>query len=250
MATTRRSGAHRGPLPGDRLRRITRVDGAMAFYIRVGCLLRPDDVVLDVGCGRGEAAEDPAPSRRQLRILKGRCARVISIDPDGVGADNPCIDEFRPIVARRWPVDDESVDLRLHGQCRRAYRSSRCVLRRVRACPEARMLLRVKTANSLGDAALAARSHPQRLARGRSARSAARTGPERRLPHLLSLQPPAAPAHSPVECGFTAYVHGHAAEPAYLGFSLPTYALGVVWARVAPSILLNTLLDFAERARR
>ena len=37
----------------------TRVDGTMAFYLRVRSLLCPDSVVLDVGCGRGEYGEDP-----------------------------------------------------------------------------------------------------------------------------------------------------------------------------------------------
>ena len=112
------------------------------------------------------------------------------------------------------------------------------------------MLPARQAANALGDAALAARvipnaSHavvPRGLQRERDPRDVIPTtyccNRPRRLRIVL------------LQCGFTAYVHGHAAEPAYLGFSLPTYALGVVWARVAPSILLNTLLDFAERARR
>ena len=71
MASTRRTAPIDAFFPETAFGGFTRVDGAMAFYLRVDSLLSPDDVVLDVGCGRGAAAEDPVPSRRHLRVLKG-----------------------------------------------------------------------------------------------------------------------------------------------------------------------------------
>ena len=228
----------------------TRVDGAMAFYLRVDSLLTLNDIVLDVGCGRGEAAEDPAPSRRRLRILRGRCAKVIGIDHDGVAADNPCIDEFRPIVASRWPVDDESIDLCLADNVLEHIAQPDAFVAECARVLKPGGFLCVKTANSLGYAALAARVIPNAaheiVLRGlqpqRDSRDVFptyyRCNSPRRLRATLS------------RCGFTAYVYGHGAEPAYLGFSRPTYALGIAWARLTPSVLQNTLFAFAVRSPR
>lgn len=88
-------------------------DGTVVFYGRVQSLLTPAMTVLDVGCGRGAGlVDDPVRRRQELRQLRGRCRRVIGIDVDPVGAENPGVDEFRhlsdPTV---WPVDDASVDL-------------------------------------------------------------------------------------------------------------------------------------------
>lgn len=69
----------------------------VVFYTRVHSLLSPDSIVLDIGCGRGRAVDDPVPLRRQLRTLKGKCRHVIGIDVDPAAAANPCIDEFRAI---------------------------------------------------------------------------------------------------------------------------------------------------------
>ena len=49
--------------------------------------------------------------RRELRMLRGRCRRVIGIDIDESAEQNPGIDEFRLITGNRWPVDDEGIDL-------------------------------------------------------------------------------------------------------------------------------------------
>src|SRR5262245_9446224 len=90
----------------------TDLDGTVPFYARVQELLPPDGVALDIGCGRGAQAEDPVRIRRELRVLRGRCARVIGIDLDEAAAENEFIDEFRPLeVDRPWPVDSASVDL-------------------------------------------------------------------------------------------------------------------------------------------
>lgn len=81
----------------------TDIDGTVAFYNRINALLEPSFVVLDVGCGRGAFNEDLVPLRRDLRILKGKVAKVIGIDVDRDAADNPSLDDFRLIdgLARR-----------------------------------------------------------------------------------------------------------------------------------------------------
>jgi len=89
----------------------TRIDGTIAFFVRVNALLQPDFTVLDVGCGRGEYVEDTNAYRKNLRILKDKVQRVIGIDVDEADRENPCIDEFRRIEGERWPLDDQTADM-------------------------------------------------------------------------------------------------------------------------------------------
>jgi|GEM_PF-3188102 len=84
-------------------------DSAAMFCSIIHALLPQTQVVVDVGCGRGGAVQtldgsDPLDFRGEGR-------RVIGIDVDPVGTDNPVIDEFRLIDGDRWPLDDASVDL-------------------------------------------------------------------------------------------------------------------------------------------
>ena len=89
----------------------TDIDGTIAFFLHVNALINKDHVVLDVGCGRGEYAEDTVDLRRNLRSLKGKCSKVIGIDVDKVATSNPCIDEFQLITETRWPIGDTSIDV-------------------------------------------------------------------------------------------------------------------------------------------
>jgi len=66
---------------------------------------------LDVGCERGSYNEDMVPLRRNLRILKGKVAKVIGIDVDKDAHDNPFLDEFYQIQNDSWPVESNSIDL-------------------------------------------------------------------------------------------------------------------------------------------
>lgn len=90
----------------------SRVDGTMAFFTRIQSIARPEMTALDVGCGRGVAAEtfQQRPWER-CRILKGVCQKVIGIDVSSAGAENPLIDEFRQIDGDCWPVESASIDL-------------------------------------------------------------------------------------------------------------------------------------------
>ncbi len=224
-----------------------RSDGTMAFYQRVNALLKPSDVVLDVGCGRGEYAEDSVESRAKLRTLRGKCAAVIGVDSDVDAAANPCVDEFRHILGDRWPVEREAIDLCLvdsvlehvddpdafFGECRRVLR------------PEG--YLCVRTPNALGYATVMARlipnaAHAAVLARVQTGRRAVdifptfyRCNSSRRLRDALRRH------------GFEACVYGYGPAPAYLDFSTVAYTLGVIWAAAAPSVVQAELHGFARR---
>jgi len=88
-------------------------DGAVAFHCRVQSLLQPDFIVCDFGCGRGFHKDLFRGYAHDLQVLKGKVARVIGVDVDVYGADNPYIDEFRQIQLPdgRLPLQDGSVDL-------------------------------------------------------------------------------------------------------------------------------------------
>ncbi|HYF47135.1 MAG TPA: class I SAM-dependent methyltransferase [Acidimicrobiales bacterium] len=91
----------------------SRIDGTVEFYSRVTALLRPEMTVLDFGAGRGAAAEDPVPFRRELQALRGRVARVVGADIDPVVVDNPGVDEAVVLqgAGTALPLADQSVDL-------------------------------------------------------------------------------------------------------------------------------------------
>jgi SAM-dependent methyltransferase len=88
-------------------------DQEVAFYTQVAALLRPDDVVLDFGAGRGEFMEtDPSYYRAWLQNFRGRCAHVDGCDPDPVVDENPTLDASAVIEpGKPLPYADDRFDL-------------------------------------------------------------------------------------------------------------------------------------------
>src|SRR5688500_10974191 len=89
------------------------VDGTIRFYTRVNSLIDENDILLDVGCGRGEYQDDTCEFRKKLRILKGKCKKVNGIDVDTNAKINPYIDEFFFIGdGDHWlAIEDNSIDI-------------------------------------------------------------------------------------------------------------------------------------------
>ena len=90
----------------------SRTDTTVEFYVRVGTLIAPHHVLLDLGAGRGsehiDAADEPVTKMRDFR---GRCARVIGADVDSAVFENPSLDEAVQLVGDTLPLDDNSVDI-------------------------------------------------------------------------------------------------------------------------------------------
>jgi SAM-dependent methyltransferase len=99
--------------PENRAGGFSRCDGTVQFYQRVRALLRPDNVVLDFGAGRGAAYyQDPSLYRKCLRNLRGEGRHVIGVDIDPVVSSNPWIDEAVVIDSTsRLPFPNEAFDL-------------------------------------------------------------------------------------------------------------------------------------------
>jgi SAM-dependent methyltransferase len=236
--------------PEKRFGGFTNVDGTVAFYSRINAVVDGSSIVLDLGCGRGAAAEDPVPWRRHLQTLRGRCARVIGADVDAAAAANPLIDEFHLIVDGRLPLGDESIDV-----CYSDY-----VLEHVEDVDAffaecARVLkpgghLFIRTPNMWSYMGVASRLVPDRL----HARVLHRIQPGRRkddvYPTVYRCNSRRKLQRALEKHGFVSVVQTHDAEPAYLAFSRVLYILGVLHQRYAPRAMRQTLFAFATKQSR
>ena len=225
----------------------THVDGTVAFYSRINAVVDPTSVVLDIGCGRGAASEDPVPWRRELQILRGRCARVIGADVDPAAADNPAIDEFHLIEHGIIPLPDESVDVAyadfvvehvtdvdvFFAECAR-------VLKRGGS-------LFIRTPNVWSYMGVVSRLVPGRF----HARVLARLQPTRKsedvFPTVYHCNTRGTLRRALERQHLLCVVQTHEPEPAYLSFSRFFYALGVMYERYAPRAIRRTLLAYARK---
>jgi SAM-dependent methyltransferase len=234
--------------PETRFGDFTELDGALRFYLRVRELLPPDGVALDVGCGRGTQAEDPVEIRRDLRILRGHCKRVIGIDVDPEAATNTFIDEFRLFEpGGAWPVDSASVDLALAdfvlehvGDPDQFFSEAARVLK-----PGAYLCIRTINVHSyLG---VASRLVPDRLHRSVLRRAQPTRRSEDVFPTVYRCNTRKRIAGALDRHGFDAAVYTSEDEPAYLTFSPVAYRLGLLHRRLAPRAFLVGLVAWGRR---
>lgn len=225
----------------------THVDATVAFYTRINSLLHPSSVILDVGCGRGAAADDPVAWRRELQRFKGKCERVIGADVDPDAAANPWIDEFHLMQGTRLPLSDASVDIcfadavvehidaveLFFSECTRVLR------------PGGQLL--VRTPNTWNYATIATRLIPNRF----HAKALARVQPSRKeediFPTLYRCNTARRIRRQLERNGMDAVVVPYESEPAYLSFSRSLYSLGVLHQRYAPLLFRRTLLAFGTK---
>jgi SAM-dependent methyltransferase len=235
--------------PETRFGGYTDLDDTVLFYTRINTLLRPGNVVVDIGCGRGRHRDDPISWRRELRIFKGKCDRVIGIDVDPEARSNPFLDEFHLLEGSRaaFPLIDASADI-----CFADFVVEH-VIDPVSFFSECHRVLKpgghlcIRTTNALSYLGLASQLIPNRLHTkvlewvqpGRQSKdvfpTAYKANTRRRLARLLRT------------AGFDACVYAHEPEPAYLSSSRVAYLLGVLHQRYAPRAVGPTLLAFARK---
>lgn len=87
-------------------------DGTIDFYLRIHSLIKNTDVVLDLGAGRAAWYEDDECStRRNMRLLKGKVAKLIAADVDSAVKDNRASDEQIVMEDGVINLPPESIDL-------------------------------------------------------------------------------------------------------------------------------------------
>lgn len=225
-------------------------DQTVIFYLRVNALLRPDSVVLDAGCGRGIASDDPVPLRRQLANLRGRCARVVGIDVDPDAAANPTLDEFHRIGPDGpWPLADASVDLVVSNSVLEHVENPDHFFSELRRVLRPGGHLCMRTTNVFSYFGLMARIIPDsrhaavvKKAYAKDAREARDVFPTVYRCNTVWKLRRALSRH-----GFGHTVYGYQAEPSHFAFSRVLYRFGVAHQRHAPHAIKPTLFAFAER---
>ncbi|WP_412851396.1 class I SAM-dependent methyltransferase [Ectothiorhodospira shaposhnikovii] len=224
------------------------VDGTVAFYSRVQALMTPESVVLDVGCGRGSGLQDDAvPWRRELRSLRGRCARVIGFDVDPDAASNPGLDEFHLLDSGEWPLADSSVDLIVSDFVLEHIDQPTEYFSEVFRVLKPGGVFCARTSNRIGYVGLFAslipnRRHVQVLRRVQEDREAFDVFPTRyRVNTVWALR------RALRKAGLEGIAYGYEAEPSYLGFSSLAYAFGRVVHSLTPSPLRTCLFVFARK---
>ncbi|HET9300516.1 MAG TPA: class I SAM-dependent methyltransferase, partial [Candidatus Polarisedimenticolaceae bacterium] len=234
--------------PESRFGGFTDVDGTVSFYFRVQALLRPQSEVLDVGCGRGAWVEDPVGARKDLRWMKGKCARVIGIDVSETGRENPSLDEFRLLESERWPLADASVDLVLADHVLEHVASPETFFSECRRVLRATGHLCLRTSNRWSYVALASRLVPNHRHAAVLARAQDGRHPQDVFPTLYRCNTARGLRRMLAASGFDAVVRPREAEPSYLAFSRLAYALGVLHQRLAPGAVRPALFVFARKS--
>ena len=225
----------------------TDIDGTIHFYLRVNALLQNAFTVLDIGCGRGAYQDDPCRIRREMRIFKDKCRRVIGIDTDKSGAGNPFIDEFRLITCDGWPLQDASVDLMICDQVLEHVRQPETFFSECGRVLKVGGYLCFRTANSLGYVALIAKMLPNRFHSKVSARAQFGRKNEDVFPTYYRCNTIRKIRSYMKNIGFDGYVYTYEAEPSYLEFSKFAYWLGTLHQKYAPKALKLSIFGFTRK---
>jgi len=234
--------------PETRFGGFTDVDGTVHFYARAQALLTPESTVLDVGCGRGSHAEDTVRFRRDLCVFKGKAAKVIGIDVDPAGRENPIIDEFRMIEdVHRWPVEDASVDLLVADTVVEHVEDTESFFRECRRVLKVGGHLAIRTPNVMSYIGLASTLVPNRL--HAKVLKRAQEGRQERdvFPTLYRCNTRWRLRSALRRHGFDGCAYGYEAEPSYFNFSRLLYFLGVLHQKLAPNIFKVGLLAFGRK---
>lgn len=227
----------------------SRYDGTVAFYSRVQSLLRPNSVVIDLGCGRGAAhQEDSCDYRRSLRDLSGSGRTVIGVDVDSSAAENPSLDEFRLMEdVNHWPLESDSVDFIVTD----------FVLEHVEDpggfFAEAHRIMRpgavfcARTPNANGYVALMSRMIPNRLHSRVTTSVQSHREEFDVFPTWYRCNSRASLRRRLDQHDFTHSIYRIEPEPGYMAFSSIAFRMAAVFHTITPPPFQSTLLVFARK---
>jgi SAM-dependent methyltransferase len=225
----------------------TDIDGSIIFYTRVNSFIERSSVLLDVGCGRGAYAEDPVSVRRDLRLFKGRCERVIGIDVGAAAGSNPWIDEFRRIEGDRWPLEDESVDVCVSDWVLEHVDRPEAFFRECRRVVKPGGYLCLRTANARSYVGFFSRLIPNRFHAAVVRRVQEGRKEEDVFPTVYRCNTKGKIKAMLDDHGFDHCVYEYESEPYYLSFNRLFYFLGVTHQRFALPMFKPGIFAFAKK---
>jgi SAM-dependent methyltransferase len=223
----------------------TDIDVTIAFFSRINALLHESFTVLDAGCGRGcLIIDDPIPFRRNLQIIQGKVQRVIGIDVDPVGQDNPYMDEFRQIEGNTWPLEDNSIDLCYSNYVVEHLQDPDAFFSEARRVLKNGGYLCIRTTNmwnymGIISSLIPSKFHSKLLAKVQDKRKEEDVFPTTYRCNTISKMQQILDKY-----GFVHVVHGYESEPCYLSFSKLAY--GVIHQKFAPQFLRQSLVAFSQ----
>lgn len=227
----------------------TDVDGTVAFYTRVNSLLNSSFVVLNIGCGRGQHAEDPVPLRRNLQIFKGKCKEVIGIDVDKNGEINPFLDKFYLIEKGSWPLENNSVDLAICDCVLEHIEEPQYFFSECKRVIKPEGYLCIRTTNIMSYVGLFATLIPNSL----HSKVLNKVQTDRKekdvFPTVYRCNTQAKIRYMLNKYSFEHCVYGYEAEPSYFSFSYLFYLLGVIHQRLAPNAIKVTIFAFGKKQK-
>jgi len=224
----------------------TDIDGTIAFYLRVNALVEPESVVLDFGCGRGAFFDVSKGIKKELRVIKNRCAKVIGLDVDSVAADNPIIDEFHQVRNGSWPLEDNAIDICVCDNVLEHLENPQQFFSECRRVMKNNGYLCIRTPNRWSYVAIASKLIPNRI-------HAKVLNIIQEQRHEMDVFPTLYRCNTLKKLrkeisrfGFVGVVYGYEAEPSYLSFSSLAYQLGIFHQKLAPKIIKPTIFAFAQ----
>jgi len=228
----------------------SRLDGTIQFYQRIHALLQPDNVVLDLGAGRGQAHyDDPIEYRRQLRNFKGKARKVIGVDVDEVVFENPSLDEALLIRNGNLPLEAESVDIIFSDYTLEHVSEPGSFAMEIHRVLKPGGWFCARTPNKYGYISIFSRLTPRRsheavLSVVQPNRKAEDVFP---TSYLLNTRRDIR-QHLP-ETLWNHHIYGWNAEPAYFGSSVLLWSLARVAFAITPPAAAATLMIFSQKTQ-
>jgi len=222
------------------------IDGTIAFYSRVNALLTPNDIVLDIGCGRARFQDDTVRFRRELRVIKGKVERVVGIDITKESEKNPYLDEFRLLEDDSWPAADNEFDLCICDWVIEHIMNPELFFSEAARVVRPGGYLCIRTSNKYGYARVITQIIPNRFHATVLSKVQHGRKEEDVFPVYNKCNTKKIMRSHLDQVGFDHVVYTHESEPAYLNFSRFVYMLGVLYHKIIPSPLKSTLFVFAR----
>lgn len=234
----------------------TFIDGTIAFYNSVHALVdekgAADVTLLDLGCGRGFFAHELHSKadhyRLGLRNFKGKVKKVIGMDVNPIAETNPTIDEFVFIEPdQKWNLPGECVDVILCDFVVEHVNDVDLFFSEVHRILKPGGWICIRTTNKNGYVGITARVIPNFM----HAKVLGKVQDERKeedvFPTTFKCNTPKKLDRKLKAFGMHSYVIPYEGEPMYLSFSKLAYRLGVIFQKLAPRGLKNTLFAFGQK---